>query len=58
MLQGDLAIVPVYDDEGDLQFIMVESSTFTAKCRSPDEVDNAVDIAMARDGEPVEMRIH
>lgn len=58
LLNGDLAVVPVYDEDGDLQFVMIESSTFTAKCYSPEEVNNAVDIAMARYGEVIEMSIH
>jgi len=57
VLQGAVAIIPFYDEEGDLQFVLMESDTFTAKCRTSLELENAVDIAMHRAGEPVEMRI-
>jgi hypothetical protein len=48
VLTGEVLIAPVYDNEGDTMYIMVESDSFVAKCRNSHEVNNAVDIAAWR----------
>ena len=58
VLSGDVAIVPVYDDEGSVQYMFVESDSYTAKCRNSAEVNAAIDIAMHRADQEYAVRIH
>lgn len=58
VLSGDVAIVPVYDEEGVVQYMFVESDSYTAKCRNSAEVNEAIDIAMHRADKEYFVRIH
>jgi hypothetical protein len=46
LLSGQVVIAPALDEDGDIDFMIVESEDYFAKCYSPDDVNNAVDIAM------------
>ena len=44
--EGNVTIAPIYDAEGAILYIVVETDTHISKCRSPTEVSMAIDIAM------------
>lgn len=46
VLEGDVAIAPVYDADGDVMYILVEAGERVWKCRTPHDVDAAIDCAI------------
>ena len=48
LLEGEAIVTPVVDEEGEVQYMMVQTDYSASKCYSPAEVDEAIDIAMFR----------
>jgi hypothetical protein len=46
LLRGNLTVAPVYDEDGGVAYMVVETDATLTKCRTPEEVNEAVDIAM------------
>lgn len=46
VLDGMVAVRPEVNEEGAVEFMLVETEYSATKCYSPQEVDDAIDIAM------------
>ena len=46
VLEGMASVRPEMNEEGEVEFMLVETQYSATKCYSPQEVDDAIDIAM------------
>jgi hypothetical protein len=46
VLDGMASVRPEVNEEGEVEFMLVETQYSATKCYSPQEVDDAIDIAM------------
>ena len=46
VLDGLASVSPEFGEDGDVKFMLVETPYSATRCYSPDEVDDAIDIAM------------
>jgi hypothetical protein len=46
VLDGMASVRPEMNEEGEVEFMLVETQYSATKCYSPQEVDDAIDIAM------------
>jgi hypothetical protein len=46
VLDGMASVRPEMNDEGEVEFMLVETQYSATRCYSPQEVDDAIDIAM------------
>lgn len=46
LLRGYVIVTPIHNEDGEVEYMLVETELSAAKCYSPEEVNEAVDIAM------------